>query len=53
MRSSAASAVYKSQAKGKALVAKATVERDAAKLRREAAVRAHADSEQALSRIHI
>jgi hypothetical protein len=35
-------------AKGKALVAKATVERDAAKLRREAAVRAHADSEQAL-----
>ncbi len=35
-------------AEGKALVATATVERDAAKLRREAAVRAHADSEQAL-----
>jgi hypothetical protein len=34
--------------KGKAQVAAATVERDAAKVRREAVVRAHADSEQAL-----
>ncbi len=35
-------------AKGKALVANATEGRDAAKLRREAAVREHADAEQAL-----